>query len=190
MQINFSVLGHGHIEVTLSTKSWCIPEKVISKFDSRAQQLSVDSEKIVLNVPYTESLPQSLDKVESEKKKLGVTGISVSLITLEQVFLKYVRQNRFYIVILLLFSYFIIGYRIVRSEDSGKHLNELFTAPLQKVTGTELCMQTISALFCKKFTYIRKNLTVLLTIVCISLLDICFINTKIRYIFDDILYIF
>lgn len=83
-------LGHGHMEVTLSTKSWCIPEKVISKFDSRAEQLSIDSEKIVLNVPYTDSLPQSLDKVENEKKNLGVTGISVSLITLEQVFLKYV----------------------------------------------------------------------------------------------------
>jgi len=74
----------------LSTKSWCIPDKVISKFDSGTQQLSVDSEKIVLNVPYTDSLPQSLDKVESEKKKLGITGISVSLITLEQVFLEYV----------------------------------------------------------------------------------------------------
>ncbi|XP_011050473.1 PREDICTED: ATP-binding cassette sub-family A member 1-like isoform X1 [Acromyrmex echinatior] len=141
--------GHGHIEVTLSTKSWCVPEKVISKFDSRAQQLSVDSEKIVLNVPYTDSLSQSLDKVESEKKQLGVTGISVSLITLEQVFLK-----------------------IVRSEDSEKHLNELFTAPLQKVTGTELCMQTISALFCKKFTYIRKNLTILLTILILPIFSV------------------
>lgn len=79
------------MEVTLSTKSWCIPEKVIKKFDSRTQQLSVDNEKIVLNVPYTDSLPQTLDKVENEKKNLGVTGISVSLITLEQVFLKYVR---------------------------------------------------------------------------------------------------
>ncbi|XP_018306221.1 ATP-binding cassette sub-family A member 1 [Mycetomoellerius zeteki] len=141
--------GHGHIEVTLSTKSWCVPEKVISKFDSRTQQLSIDSEKIVLNVPYTDSLPQSLDKVESEKKKLGVTGISVSLITLEQVFLK-----------------------IVRSEDSGKHLNELFTAPLQKVTGIKLCMQSISALFCKKFTYTRKNLPILLTILILPIFSV------------------
>lgn len=82
-------LGHGHVEVTLSIKSWCEPEKIINKFDKRTQQLSVDSEKIVLNIPYTDSLPQSLDSVESEKKKLGITGISVSLITLEQVFLKY-----------------------------------------------------------------------------------------------------
>ncbi|TGZ53371.1 phospholipid-transporting ATPase ABCA3 [Temnothorax longispinosus] len=131
--------GHGHMEVTLSTKSWCIPEKVICKFDSRTQELSVDSEKIVLNVPYTDSLPQSLDKVENEKNKLGVTGISVSLITLEQVFLK-----------------------IVNKEDNGKHLNELFTSPLPKVTGSELCMQSIWALLCKKFTYTRKNLTTFL----------------------------
>ncbi|XP_012538072.1 phospholipid-transporting ATPase ABCA1 [Monomorium pharaonis] len=141
--------GHGHIEVTLSTKSWCVPEKVISKFDERTQQLSIDSEKIVLNVPHTDSLPQSLDKVESEKKNLGVTGISVSLITLEQVFLK-----------------------IVKNEDSGKHLNELFTAPLQKITGNELCMQSILALFCKKFTYTIKNLTNLLMILILPNLSV------------------
>ncbi|KAM0731026.1 Phospholipid-transporting ATPase ABCA3 [Formica fusca] len=141
--------GHGHIEVTLSTKSWCVPEKVISKFDSRTQQLCVDTEKIVLNVPYTDSLPQSLDKVESEKKKLGVTGISVSLITLEQVFLK-----------------------IVKKEDSGRHLNELFTAPLGKVTGTMLCMQSILALLAKKFTYTRKNITTLLMIIIFPILSV------------------
>lgn len=84
------MLGHGHVEITLSTKSWCEPEKIVNKFDSRTEQLSIDTEKIVLNVPYTDSLSQSLDSVESQKKKLGITGISVSLITLEQVFLKYV----------------------------------------------------------------------------------------------------
>ncbi|XP_011251490.2 retinal-specific ATP-binding cassette transporter [Camponotus floridanus] len=141
--------GHGHIEVTLSTKSWCIPEKVISKFDIRTQQLCVDTEKIVLNVPYTDSLPQSLDKVESQKKKLGVTGISVSLITLEQVFLK-----------------------IVKKEDNGSHLNELFTAPLSKVTGSMLCMQSILALFAKKFTYTRKNITTLLMIIILPILSV------------------
>lgn len=81
-------LGYGHIEITLSTKSWCNSEKVINKFDPRTQKISVDSEKIVLSAPNTETLPQSLDKVESQKKKMGVTGISVSLITLEEVFLK------------------------------------------------------------------------------------------------------
>ncbi|KAL0101171.1 hypothetical protein PUN28_018788 [Cardiocondyla obscurior] len=140
--------GHGHMEVTLSTKSWCIPDKVISKFDSRTQQLSLDKEKIVLNVPYTDSLPQSLDKVESEKNKLGVTGISVSLITLEQVFLK-----------------------IVKKEE-GTPLNELFTAPSQKITDGELCIQSILALFWKKFTYTRKNLTNLLFILFLPIVSV------------------
>jgi len=134
-------------------------------------------------VPYTDSLPQSLDKVESEKKNLGITGISVSLITLEQVFLKYVCRNVFCIIILLLFFlYFIICCRIVKKEDSGKHLNELFTAPLQKVTGNELFMQSILALFYKKFTYTRKNLSVLLIIVCISLFNKWFNDTNTKII--------
>ncbi|EZA61865.1 hypothetical protein DMN91_006090 [Ooceraea biroi] len=141
--------GHGHIEVTLSTKSWCIPDKVVSKFDSRTQQLYADSEKILLNVPYTDSLPESLDKVESEKKHLGVTGISVSLITLEQVFLK-----------------------VVKKEDDGKHLNELFTMPIQKITGHKLCVQAAMALLCKKFTYTRKNLSYLLMILLMPILSV------------------
>lgn len=43
---------------------------------------------MVFNVPYTPELPQDLDKIEEKKEELGVNGISVSLITLEQVFLK------------------------------------------------------------------------------------------------------
>lgn len=62
---------------------------------------------------------------------------------------------------------FTICYRIVKKEDNGTHLNELFTAPLQKITDSELCIQSILALLCKKFTYTRKNLTNLLMIVCI-----------------------
>jgi len=138
----------------------------------RTEQLSVDSEKIVLSVPYTDSLPESLDKVESEKKNLGVTGISVSLITLEQVFLKYVFsyfQHILYILLCILFFYCIVRYRVVKKEDDGKHLNELFTASLQKVTGHELCMQSTLALLRKKFTYTQKNLVNLFIIVRIFL---------------------
>ncbi|XP_011141339.1 ATP-binding cassette sub-family A member 1 [Harpegnathos saltator] len=138
--------GHGHVEITLSIKSWCDPGNIISRFDSRTEQLSVDSEKIVLNVPYTDSLPLSLDDIESQRKKLGVTGISVSLITLEQVFLK------------------------IAKEDNGKHLNELFTAPLNKITDNELYLQSIMALFSKKFTYTRKNLANLLMTLTLPIL--------------------
>ncbi|KAG7200279.1 hypothetical protein KM043_017746 [Ampulex compressa] len=140
--------GHGHVEVTLSTKSWCNPEKVKSKFDSRTQQISVDSEKIILSIPYSDSLPQSLDKVESQKKKLGITGISVSLITLEEVFLK-----------------------IVKKEDN-KHLSELFVPTFEKLKGCKLYLQAIMALFHKKMTYTRKNLSNVLAIIIFPLLSV------------------
>lgn len=141
--------GYGHMEVTLSTKSWCSPDKVINQFDPRTQQISVDSEKIVLSVPNTETLPQSLDKVEGQKRNLGVTGISVSLITLEEVFLK-----------------------VIKNEDNGKHLNELFCPPSQKVEGWSLCMQSILALLHKKLTYTKKNLSNTLLILFLPLLSV------------------
>lgn len=128
--------GYGHIEVTLSTKSWCNAEKIINKFDPRTQQINVDSEKIVLSVPNTETLPQSLDNVENQKKNLGVTGISVSLITLEEVFLK-----------------------VIKNKDNEKHLNELYCPPSQKIEGWSLSIQTILALYHKKLIYTKKNLT-------------------------------
>ncbi|KZC13655.1 PREDICTED: ATP-binding cassette sub-family A member 1-like [Dufourea novaeangliae] len=128
--------GYGHIAVTLSTKSWCNPDKVIGKFDRRTQQVSVDSEKIVLSVPNTTNLPESLDSVENQKQDLGVTGISVSLITLEEVYLK-----------------------VIKKEDNGKHLNEVFCPPSQRVDGWTLYTQTILALYHKKLTYTVKNLS-------------------------------
>ncbi|XP_053973007.1 retinal-specific phospholipid-transporting ATPase ABCA4-like isoform X1 [Hylaeus volcanicus] len=141
--------GYGHIEVTLSTKSWCNPEKVINKFDPRTQQVSVDSEKIVLSVPNTETLPQSLDKVENQKKQIGVTGISVSLITLEEVFLK-----------------------VIKKEDNGKHLNELFSPPSQRIDGWNLSIQRILALYHKKLTYTKKNLSNTLLTIFLPILSI------------------
>ncbi|XP_017876215.1 ABC transporter A family member 1-like [Ceratina calcarata] len=139
--------GYGHIEVTLSTKSWCNLEKILSKFDPRTQQISVDSDKIVLSVPNSENLPECLDKVEKEKKTLGVTGIGVSLITLEEVFLK------------------------VINREEEKHLNELFCPPSQKVEGWDLTMQMILALYHKKLVYAKKNLLTILQILLIPILS-------------------
>ena len=86
------LLGQGNIEVTLSTESWCDPQRIRNELDSRGQIVNIDGGKIVLSIPHTLDLPDSLDRMEINKKELGVTGMSVSLITLEQVFLKYVRQ--------------------------------------------------------------------------------------------------
>ncbi|XP_078049321.1 phospholipid-transporting ATPase ABCA3 isoform X2 [Augochlora pura] len=141
--------GYGHMEVILSTKSWCNADKVIRKFDPRTQQVNVDSEKIVLSVPYSETLPKSLDNVESQKQNLGVTGISVSLITLEEVFLK-----------------------VIKKEDNGKYLNESFSPPSQRVDGWNLYMQTISALYHKKFTYTVKNISNTLLTLFLPLLSV------------------
>jgi len=108
----------------------------------------------------------------------------VSLITLEQVFLKYVLSypNIFYVYY---YNFFIVSFlRVVKKEDDGKHLNELFTTSLRKVTGHELCIQSALALLCKKFTYTKKNLANLFIIVCIFfhyLFYDCIIN--IYYIF-------
>ncbi|XP_017755068.1 PREDICTED: ATP-binding cassette sub-family A member 1-like [Eufriesea mexicana] len=140
--------GYDHIEVTLSTKSWCNADQIINNFDPRTQQISVDSKKIVLSVPNTETLPLSLDKVDSQKNNLGITGISVSLITLEEVFLK-----------------------VIKNEDNEKHLNELFSPPSQKVDGWRLCIQSILALYHKKLIYTKKNLWNTLITLFLSLLS-------------------
>ncbi|XP_035743056.1 phospholipid-transporting ATPase ABCA1-like [Vespa mandarinia] len=141
--------GHGHIEVVLSTKSWCDPEKVINKFDLRSQ-VTLEKEKIVLSVPYTEDLPLSLDRIENQKTTLGVTGINVSLITLEQVFLK-----------------------IIKRDDNGKYLTDLCT-PIQKLQGWQLTIQTMLGLFNKKIIYTRKNAGFLLVILFLPLISILF----------------
>ena len=52
------------------------------------QLLRLEDEIMVLCVPYRDKLAESLDEIENRKRELGVIGINVSLITLEQVFLK------------------------------------------------------------------------------------------------------
>ncbi|KAF7399046.1 hypothetical protein HZH66_006943 [Vespula vulgaris] len=141
--------GHGHIEVVLSTKPWCDPEKVVDKFDTRSQ-VTLEKEKIVLSVPYTENLPHSLDEIENQKRRLGVTGINVSLITLEQVFLK-----------------------IMKGEDNGIHSTDLCTAT-QKLQGWQLTIHAMLGLFNKKVTYTKKNARILLMILFLPLISILF----------------
>ncbi|XP_015178503.1 PREDICTED: ATP-binding cassette sub-family A member 1-like [Polistes dominula] len=141
--------GHGFVEVTLSIKSWCNPEKVVNKFDL-GTQINIENDKIILSVPYTENLPDSLDQIEREKKTLGVTGINVSLITLEQVFLK-----------------------IIKKDESENDLSDLST-PVQKLQGNQLIIQRCLALFNKKYIYATKNLGILFIILFLPLVSIFF----------------
>lgn len=80
----------GNLEVTLSTKSWSNPEDIQNYLDQQSKILNVDGNKIVISVPNTSELPNFLDKIENYKDNLGITGTSVSMISLEQVFIKYV----------------------------------------------------------------------------------------------------
>lgn len=84
--------------MTLSTEPWCDPENVRSHLDTQTEVISDDHGKMVLSIPYNDDLPDTLDKIEAQKKELGITGMSVSIITLEKVFLKYVYYIDFTIV--------------------------------------------------------------------------------------------
>lgn len=50
--------------------------------------LKLEDDTMILCVPCSEKLVESLDKIENQKREFGVTAIKVSLITLEQVVLK------------------------------------------------------------------------------------------------------
>lgn len=78
------------MEVTLSTEETCDIEEVKNQLPEESQLVSHDSGKIVFSIPFTQRLPNDFDRIEENKDQLGITGISVSLITLEQVFLRYI----------------------------------------------------------------------------------------------------
>ena len=86
--IFFNLTGEGNIEITLSIESNAVPEDIRKFLDLSANITSNEGSKIVINVPNSPRLPDVLDEMERRKNELGITGISVSLITLEQVFLR------------------------------------------------------------------------------------------------------
>lgn len=147
------LLGQGNIEVTLSTESWCEPQKVCNELDVRGQILNVDGGKIVLSIPYSQELPDSLDKMELKKKEFGITGMSVSLITLEQVFLKVTRDN----------------------EDVTDSCQP-FMGSTQKLKEHALFVQCLLALLKKKVTYTVKNKTTISLIILLPIICIMFMT--------------
>ncbi|XP_008203603.1 phospholipid-transporting ATPase ABCA1 isoform X2 [Nasonia vitripennis] len=147
------LLGQGNIEVTLSTESWCDPQRIRNELDSRGQILNIDGGKIVLSVPNSPELPDYLDKIEMQKKNLGVTGMSVSLITLEQVFLKVTRDN----------------------EDVTDSCQP-FLDSTYKLKGRALLIQSILALLKKKVTYTRRNLVTISLIILLPIICILFMT--------------
>ncbi|XP_008205027.1 phospholipid-transporting ATPase ABCA1 [Nasonia vitripennis] len=148
-------LGQGNVEVTLSTESWCDPEKIQSHLDSPSTIVNADGSTIQLSIPNTPELPDSLDKLESNKSELGITGMSVSLITLEQVFLKVAQDN----------------------EDNTQ-TREVFVDNTTKLKGFELFLHAAMGLLYKKMTYTIKNSSaffVMLGLLAIPMVCIAFI---------------
>lgn len=66
----------------------CDIERIRYELDREGKIINQDGSKIVISIPNSPDLPDSLDKLEKMKEELGVLGLSVSLISLEQVFLK------------------------------------------------------------------------------------------------------
>ncbi|XP_058807246.1 phospholipid-transporting ATPase ABCA1-like isoform X2 [Phymastichus coffea] len=147
------LLGQGNIEVTLSTESTCDPQRICNELDTRSQILNVDGGKIVLSIPYTPELPDSLDRMEMKKKELGITGMSVSLITLEQVFLKVTKDNQ-----------------------DVTDACQPFLDSTMKLTGSSLIFHSICALLKKKVTYMRKNIATISLIILLPIISIMFMT--------------
>ncbi|KAF7992262.1 hypothetical protein HCN44_001587 [Aphidius gifuensis] len=129
-----NLYGDGQVEVTLSVDPGCNVAKISEEIEINVNVLSEGDGKIVLAIPKTESLPEALDKLESSKKKLGITGMSVSIITLEQVFLKITKEE---------------------GDEMDTINNPIRT--FEKESGFTYFMQTFWGYLIKKFAYARKN---------------------------------
>ncbi|XP_014205585.1 ATP-binding cassette sub-family A member 2-like [Copidosoma floridanum] len=145
-------LGGGNVEITLSTEPWCNPESIRTYLGSRSKILNSDGNKNVISVPYTPELPDALDRTESNKRHLGITGMSVSLITLEQVFLRIAKDN----------------------EDEVDDREPLICAS-QKLKGLQHSLHAAKGLLYKKATYTWKNATTFTLMLALILLAM-FIN--------------
>lgn len=80
------------MEVSLSTEPWSDPDKIRDFLGDRGTIQQIEGAKITLTVPNGPDLPNTLDDIEHKKVELGISGMSVSLITLEQVFLRLVSK--------------------------------------------------------------------------------------------------
>ncbi|XP_008203624.1 retinal-specific phospholipid-transporting ATPase ABCA4-like [Nasonia vitripennis] len=146
------LIGEGNVEVTLSVGSSCYPEKILRELDCRGKIINQDGSKVVVSIPNSPDLPEALDKVERKKKELGITGLSVSLISLEQVFLK-----------------------VTQEDDAPATWQEPLRTADSKPPDFEQCSR---ALLRKKVTYTWKNLStiiIMLSLMAMALLAISLI---------------
>ncbi|KAJ8686329.1 hypothetical protein QAD02_022123 [Eretmocerus hayati] len=145
------LIGQGNVEVTLSVEPWCDTKTVLNELSRQGKMISQDGGKVVFGIPNSPTLPDSLDKLENTKKTYGVTGLSVSLISLEQVFL-----------------------RVTQDPEDPEKSREPFRRVQRNTSKLELFQQSFKALLMKKIIYTAKNtLTIFLTLLLIFISWIC-----------------
>ncbi|XP_044010225.1 phospholipid-transporting ATPase ABCA3-like [Aphidius gifuensis] len=130
--------GDGQVEVTLSLESGCDTAKILEIIGEDVKTLNQRNDSIVLAIPNSESLPETLDKLELSKKKLGITGISASIITLEQVFVKVTEE---------------VDHNIDGTTNEIGNDSILFN----ENTGFNYFMQTLWGYLVKKYAYVMKS---------------------------------
>lgn len=155
--------GEGNMEVTLSTEETCDIEEVKNQLPEESQLVSHDSGKIVFSIPFTQRLPNDFDRIEENKDQLGITGISVSLITLEQVFLRATKED---------------------SRDSND--SDFVSEEIKKIQGYQLFIQSACALFRKKCIFLQKNIMSHAAMVLLPILGILLMSSAFKKVEDTI----
>ncbi|KAJ8686327.1 hypothetical protein QAD02_022121, partial [Eretmocerus hayati] len=145
------IVGHGNVEVTLSTEPWCDMNNVCNELNNQMRVVNESSGKMVVCVPNTSDLPDSLDRLESKKTLLGVSGLSVSLISLEQVFL-----------------------RVTQDKDGSSKVSQ--NLPMVTTNSPRPSfLQQFHGLLIKKAIYCRKNVSMFVVMMLLTFLAIFFI---------------
>lgn len=92
--INFS--GQSNLEITLTTLSTRDTQLILNELGPEAQISYEDPSQLVINIPNSTELPDFLDNLEVKKVYLGIMGISVSSMSLDEIFLKYFEKDKYF----------------------------------------------------------------------------------------------
>lgn len=82
----------GRTQATLTTGKDCDHGRVLEALHPQGQIANVCGNKLVIDLPYFEDLPKTLDDLEVKKAQLGVEDIAISRVSLERVLREWVSR--------------------------------------------------------------------------------------------------
>ncbi|XP_048510198.1 ATP-binding cassette sub-family A member 7-like [Athalia rosae] len=135
--------GKDQQQVTLSVEPWCEQSKIQEVVGDQGNVDATVQGRVLITLPMSDSLPQILDTLEGRKAELGITGVSVSTITLEQVFLKAAEEED--------------------EQDQNDNITEESVEvtntnnKYKKTTGLEYMKQAIHGLLSKKLSHMKHS---------------------------------